>query len=169
MLRSEKKQFVEDLENLYKNNDLVIIAHYHGLTVAQMTNLRKSLREKNANLKVVKNTLAILALSRQDDNKSKNLYAGPTVMIYSDKSFDSAKVVVNFAKNNDRLKIIGGVVNNVLINSAGVEQLAILPSLDELRSTIISLMQASAAKLVGVTKAPAAQIAMLLQAHVDKN
>ena len=170
MLRSKKKECVDELENIHNDCNLIIITHYHGITVAQMTALRKSLREKNAGFRIVKNTLSKIALTRTENNLSSEFYSGPTAIAYSADSFEAAKVIVDFAKNNEYLKIIGGVINkHLLIDSAGVKALAALPSLDELRSKIISILQAPAAKIVGVTSAPGAQLARLFKAYADKN
>ncbi len=169
MLRSKKKECIDELENIHNDCNLVIITHYHGITVAQMTNLRKSLREKNASFRVVKNTLSKIALTRTENNLSSKLYSGPTAIASAD-SFEAAKVIVDFAKNNEYLKIIGGVINkHLLIDSAGVKALAALPSLDELRRNIASMLQAPAAKIVGVTSAPGAQLARLFGAYSNKN
>lgn len=169
MLRSKKQGFVEALEETYKQSNSLIITHYHGLTVSQMTALRKTLKENGAGFKVVKNTLTKIAAEKVGFNSILNLLSGPTAIAYSEDAIAAAKGVVEFAKNNEKLKIIGALVNNQLLNEQEVQQLAKLPSLDELRGKIIGILQAPATKLVGTLQAPAAQVARLFQAYVDKN
>ncbi len=169
MLRSEKLEFVADLEGVYKQSSSVIITHYHGLTVSQITALRKSLRANGAGFKVVKNTLSKIAASNVGIETVSNLLTGPTAIAYSEDPVAAAKNIVEFAKSHDKLKIIGGIVNNQLLTPEEVQQLAKLPSLDELRGKIIGVLQAPAAKMVGVLQAPAAQLARVLQAYADKN
>lgn len=169
MLRSEKKSFVEELEGIYKTSNSVIVTHYHGLTVSEVTRLRKSLREKGASFKVVKNTLSNIAASRIGQAYDSKMYAGPTAIAYSEDPVAAAKAVVEFAKTNDNLKIIGGVVNNTILDVSAVQQLAKLPSLNELRSTLVGLLQAPATKLARVLQAPACSLARVMQAYADKN
>lgn len=158
MLKSKKRDFVTELESLYNQSGSVIITHYHGLTVAQLTTLRKSLRAKNGGFKIVKNTLSKIAVNQAGAEKLIDLFSGPTAIAYSEDPIGAAKSVVEFAKTNNKLKIIGGMVDDKLLTSLDVEQLAKIPSLDELRGQIVGLLQA-----------PAAGIARILQAYADKN
>jgi len=169
VLRSEKKSFVEELEGIYKASNSVIVTHYHGLTVAEVTKLRKSLREKGASFKVVKNTLSNIAALNMGGVHDPKMYAGPTAIAYSEDPVAAAKGVVEFAKTNDNLKIIGGVVNEMILDVSAVQQLAKLPSLDELRSKIVGLLQAPATKLARVLQAPAGSLARVVRAYADKN
>lgn len=169
MLRSEKQDFVVGLEGVYQQSSSVIITHYHGLTVSQITALRRSLREKGANFKVVKNTLSKIAANKVGLGSIAKLLTGPTAIAYSEDAIVAAKSVVEFAKTNEKLKIIGGVVNNQLVTAEEIHQLATLPSLDELRGKIIGVLQAPATKIAGVIQAPASQLARLFQAYANKN
>ncbi len=157
MLRSEKHEFIVELEEIYKNSGSVIITHYHGLTVSQLTKLRKSLKMKNAGFKVVKNTLSKIATTKAGIEIAHLLF-GPTALAYSADPVDVAKIVVEFAKTNESLKVIGGLVNNQVLNADSVQQLAKLPSLNELRG-----------KIIGILQAPASGVARVLQAYADKN
>lgn len=168
MLRSEKQEFVAALEGVYKESKSVIVTHYHGLTVSQITSLRTALREKGAKFKVVKNTLSSIAARNSGLATSVNMFSGPTAVAYSTDAVAAAKVVVDFAKTNKNLKIICGVIDNQLIDAASVEQVAKLPSLDELRAKIIGILQAPATKIAGVLQAPAAGLARLLSAYATK-
>ncbi len=169
MLRSEKRDFVLELEDVYKQSGSVIVTHYHGLTVKQLTSLRRDLRAQDAKFKIVKNTLSKIAADKADIGSIATLLSGPTAIAYSKDPLAAAKTVVKFAKTNERLKIIGGIVNHQVFNTQEIQLLAELPSLDELRSKIISLIEAPATKIVGVLKAPASKFARLFQAYADKH
>lgn len=168
MLRSEKKIFVSELEEIYNNSSSVIITHYHGLSVAQLTNLRRNLKEKGASFKIVKNTLSKIAAINAELAHDPELFAGPTAIAYSADPIAAAKGVVEFAKTNDNLKVIGGIVNDKILSVSEVGQLATLPSLDELRGKIIGLLQAPAGNLARIVQAPAGGLARVVRAHSEK-
>ncbi|MCZ6901753.1 MAG: 50S ribosomal protein L10 [Rickettsia endosymbiont of Ixodes persulcatus] len=167
MLRSEKPVAVEDIVNIYKESPSVIITHYHGLTVSQVSSLRESLKSKEAGFKVVKNTLAKIAANQTGLNNIAELFAGPTAIAYSKELVEMAKLVVNFAKANDNLKIIGGMVDNHVLDEHSIKELSKLPSLNELRDKIVGLLQAPATKVVGVLQAPSSSMARVIQAHAS--
>lgn len=169
MLRSEKKTFVSELEEIYKTSNSVIITHYHGLTVSQITNLRKVLRESGASFKIVKNTLSKIAAANAELAHNPDLFSGPTAIAYSEDPVAAAKGVIEFAKANDNLKVIGGVVNDKILSVSEVQQLAKLPSLDQLRGKIVGVLQAPAANLVRIMNAPAGSLARVIRAYADKN
>ena len=169
MLRSEKQEFVASLAEIYKQSGSLIVTHYHGLTVSQITVLRRALREKGAGLKVVKNTLSKIAANNTGLNQISELFSGPTAIAYSEDPIAAAKAVVEFAKSNERLKIIGGIIDSQLLNVEEVQLIARLPSLDELRGRIIGVLQAPATKLARVLQTPATGLARVLQAYADKN
>ena len=169
MLRSEKKTFVSELEKIYQESNSVIITHYHGLTVSQITNLRKALRENGASFKIVKNTLSKIAATNVKLTHDPEAFSGPTAIAYSKDPVAAAKGVVEFAKANDNLKVIGGIVNDKILNVGEVQQLAKLPSLDQLRGKIVGILQAPAANLARIVQAPAGSIARVIQAYSEKN
>jgi large subunit ribosomal protein L10 len=169
VLRSEKKTFVSELEKIYQDANSVIITHYHGLTVSQITNLRKALRENGASFKIVKNTLSKIAATNVKLTHDPEAFSGPTAIAYSKDPVAAAKGVVEFAKANDNLKVIGGIVNDKILNVGEVQQLAKLPSLDQLRGKIVGILQAPAANLARIVQAPAGSIARVIQAYSEKN
>jgi large subunit ribosomal protein L10 len=169
VLRSEKKTFVSELEKIYQDSNSVIITHYHGLTVSQITNLRKALRENGASFKIVKNTLSKIAASNVKLTHDPEAFSGPTAIAYSKDPVAAAKGVVEFAKANDNLKVIGGIVNDKILNVVEVQQLAKLPSLDQLRGKIVGILQAPAANLARIVQAPAGSLARVIQAYSEKN
>lgn len=168
MLRSEKKTFVSALEEIYQNSNSVIITHYHGLTVSELTTLRRSLRENGASFKVVKNTLSKIATSNVKVECNPEMFLGPTAIAYSEDPVAAAKVVVEFAKTNDNLKIVGGIVNDKILYINSIQQLAKLPSLDQLKGKIVGILQAPASNLARVTQAPAGALARVIQAYAGK-
>lgn len=169
MLRSQKKASVEELEDIYKTSNSVIVTHYHGLTVSDLTSLRRNLRKDGAHFKVVKNTLSKIAASNTNFPCSSDSFSGPTAIAYSEDPIVAAKNVVEFAKANDSLKIITAVVNEKVLSVNEIQQLAKLPSLDELRGKIVGLLQAPAANVARVLQAPGGGLARVLKAYADKN
>lgn len=168
MIRSEKKNQVAEIEEVYRSSSAVVITHYHGLTVAEITALRQSLRENGAGFKVVKNTLSRIAARNVGIEIDESIFAGPTAIAYSEDPVTAAKGVVKFAKANDNLKIVGGIVNDKTMDLSEIETLATLPSLEELRGKIVGVLQAPAAQLARIVQAPAGQIARVIKAHADK-
>ena len=165
MDRAAKKEMVATLSEVFKASNVVVVAHYSGLTVAQMQNLRRQAKQAGAEVKVAKNRLAKIALEGADGAVIAPLLKGPTVLAYSGDPVAAPKVVSDFAKANDKLVILGGAIGNTALDPAGVKALAVLPSLDELRATIIGLVQAPATKLAQVLNAPAAKVARVVQAY----
>jgi large subunit ribosomal protein L10 len=141
-----------------------------GLTVAEMTDLRLRLRKEGAAIKVVKNTLALKALDGKLGDKGEKLFTGPVAIAYGPDAVSAAKIAVQFAKENDKLKLVGGVLDQTnVLDEAGVRALATLPSLDELRGKLIGLIQAPATKVAGVLQAPAGQLARVFNAYATKD
>jgi large subunit ribosomal protein L10 len=169
VLRSEKPIVVEEIARVYKESPSVIIAHYHGLTVAQVSALRESLKVKNAGFKVVKNTLAKIAASKSGLGNAIDLFSGPTAIAYSKDPVDVAKLVVEFSKTHEKLKIVGGIIDNQILNEHSIKELSKLPSLNELRGRIIGLLQSPATKIAGILQAPASSVVRVMQAYVNKD
>ncbi len=169
MIRSEKVNAVNEIEELYRNHSAIIVTHYHGLTVDQVTQLRNNLRKEGAKFKVVKNTLAKIAAQKAGIANVDSLFKGPVAIAYSQDSVATAKTVFEFAKTNSAFKIVGGILDNNLIDYKIVDQLSKLPSLKELQATIVGILQAPARKVIGVTSAPASQLARVIVAYSNKN
>lgn len=156
------------MHDVFKDTGVVVVAHYAGMTVAQMTDLRSRIKEAGGSVKVAKNRLAKLAL--QDTNVSgiSDLFKGPTCVAYSADPIAAARVAVKYAKENDKLVILGGAMGANVLDSAGVKALAELPSLDELRGTLIGLIQAPMTKIARIVKEPGGQLARVVQAKAAK-
>ena len=165
MLRLEKKTFVSDLEKVYQLSNSVIITHYHGITVSELTTLRRSLRRYGVSFKVVKNTLSKIAASNVKVQYAPEMFSGPTAIAYSKDPVAAAKGIVEFTQANDNLKIVGGIVNNKILDVHSIQQLAQLPSLDQLRGKIVGILQAPTSNLARVIQAPASALARIITAY----
>lgn len=174
MDRAQKAQELENLEGIFSSEgdmptEGIVVAHYSGLTVAKMTELRRNSREQGVTIKVTKNSLAKRAIVGSQFEGIADLFAGPTCMAYSNDPVATAKVVQEFAKDNDSLVILGGALGANVLDVKGVEALSKMPSLDELRGKIVGLLQAPAQKVVGVVSAPAGQLARVCGAYGAKD
>ena len=169
MDRAKKEQLVADLHAAFKEAALVVVTHQSGLTVAESTDLRSRMRDAGASFRVTKNRLAKLALAGTAYEGTVDLFKGPTAVAFSVDPVAAAKVAAKFAKESDKLTIIGGALGDTMLDESGVQQLAQLPSLDELRATLIGLISAPATKIAGVLQAPAGQLARVMQAYADKS
>ena len=165
MDRAEKAQLVATLKDVFSRTSVVVVAHYSGLTVADMQKLRSQMKQAGATVKVAKNRLAKIALEGTDVASIQGLLRGPTLIAYSSDPVAAPKVAVDFAKGNDKLVILGGAMGWTTLNPDGVKALATLPSLDELRGKLVGLIQAPATKLAQLANAPAAKLARVFGAY----
>ena len=168
MDRAEKKQLVGELNDIFKKTSVVVVAHYSGLTVAQMQNLRKQMKLAGASVQVAKNRLASIALEGTDVASIRPLLKGPTLIAYSNDPVAAPKVCAAFAKDHEKFVLLGGAMGATSLNPDGVKALATLPSLDELRAKIVGLLQAPATKITQLATAPAAKLARVFKAYADK-
>jgi large subunit ribosomal protein L10 len=166
--KAKKAEVVEDLNGLFAKAGSVVVAHYTGMTVAQMGDLRDRMRAAGASFKVAKNRLAVRALKGTTIEGISPLFKGPTGIATSKDPVAASKVAVAYAKENDKLVILGGMVGTTTLDANGVKALAALPSLDELRGKIVGLLMAPATKIAGVVQAPAGQLARVIAAHSRK-
>lgn len=169
MDRAQKREFVETMHEALGRTGTFVVAHYAGLSVAEMTDLRVRMREAGATVKVAKNRLVKLALDGTDAEAAKDLFRGPTVIAYSDDPIAAPKVAVGYAKTNDKLVILGGAMGATALDEAGVKALADLPSLDELRARIVGMISTPATRLARVLQAPGSQVARVLSAYAAKD
>ncbi len=169
MERAEKREFVAALNEVFSNTNVVVVAHYAGLSVAQMTALRARVRDAGGSVKVAKNRLVKLALQGTDLEHMADLFTGPTVLVYSDDPVAAPKAAVDFAKANDKLVILGGALGSSNLNADGVKALATLPSLDELRAKLVGMIQTPASRIAQVVNAPAGQLARVFGAYAKKD
>lgn len=169
MDRAQKASSIEELKSVFASSGAVVVAQYSGLTFVELAELRNRLRKEGGKLKVFKNRLAQKALDGKGGDAASALFKGPTILAYAADPVTPAKLVAQYAKENDKLKIIGGIMDDAVLNEAGVKALATLPSLDELRGKLIGLLQAPATKVAGVLQAPAGQLARVFGAYAKKD
>jgi large subunit ribosomal protein L10 len=168
MDRSQKADLVAELKNVFTETSVVVITRNLGLTVAQSTDLRLKMRDAGAQFKVAKNRLALIALEGSRYSPIGDLLKGPTALATSGDPVAAAKVAVDFAKTNDKLEIVGGAMGDTVLDVNGIKALAELPSLDELRATIVGLVQAPASKIARTVAEPGAQLARIFGAYAAK-
>ena len=165
MDRAQKEAAVAGLNQTLGEVNLVVVTQQSGLTVYESMMLRRKVREAGAGFKVTKNRLTRLALEGTKFQALQPLMTGPTALAFSEDPVAAAKVCVEFAKQNEKLTIIGGALGEQLLDVNGVQALAKLPSLDELRGKLVGLLQAPATKVAGVLQAPAGQLARVFSAY----
>ena len=168
MDKAEKAEVVEELKGVFANAGSLVVAHYTGMTVAQMNDLRGRMRAAGASFRVSKNRLAVRALQGTPVEGIAHLFKGPTGIAYSKDPVAASKVAVAYAKDNEKLVILGGSVGSTSLDAEGVKALATLPSLDELRGKLVGLILAPATKIAGVIQAPAASLARVISAYSKK-
>lgn len=169
MDRAGKQVSIETLKGVFADAGAVVVTHNLGLTVAELTDLRLRLRKEGASLKVVKNTLVQKALDGAIGEAANSLFKGPVAIAYAADPVSAAKVVAEYAKGNDKLSIVGGILGqDTVLSVDAVKSLATLPSLDQIRSQLIGLVNSPATKVAGIVQAPAAQLARLFSAYANK-
>ena len=169
MDRSQKADAVAQLNAVFNEVGVVVVTRNLGLTVAQSTDLRSKMRDAGASYKVAKNRLATLALKNTSYEGLEEYLSGPTALAWSTDPVAAAKAAVDFAKTTDKIEIVGGSMGGQMLDEAGVRALASLPSLDELRSKLVGLVNAPATKIAQVVNAPAAKLARVFGAYSTKD
>jgi large subunit ribosomal protein L10 len=160
--RAEKQKVVEELDAIFADSGVVVVAHYTGLTVAQMSDLRNRMRQAGGSVRVAKNRLAKIALEGKAAQKMADLLKGQTVLAYSEDPVAAAKVARGFAKDNNKYIILGGAMGNQVLDDKGVEAVASMPSREELIASIVGMIGAPASNLAAAIGGPAAAIAGIL-------
>ena len=169
MQRQQKEQLVATLHQTFNDANLLVVTHQTGLTVAQMTTLRRRMRDAGAGFKVTKNRLAKIALDGTKFAALSDLFTGPTAVAYSADPVAAAKIAVEYANQNEKFVVIGGALGAQVLDAGGVHALARLPSLDELRGKLIGVLQAPAAQVARICAAPAGQLARVFAAYAEKD
>ena len=169
MDRAAKSELVASLNTVLKDTGLVVVAHYAGMTVAQLTDYRQKVKEAGGKVKVAKNRLAKLAVKDTTYETIADLFKGQTCVAYSEDPIAAARASVAYAKGNDKLVILGGAMGTTVLNANDVKALAELPSLDELRAKLIGLLNAPATKIARTVMEPGAQLARVIQAKASQS
>jgi large subunit ribosomal protein L10 len=167
--RTEKREFVASLATVFAETSFVLVAQNKGLTVADVSELRRRMRAAGATYKVAKNRLATLALEGTRFDGVKPLLKGPTALAWSTDPVAVAKTAVEFAKTNDKFVVLGGALGVQTLNADGVKALAELPSLETLRAQLLGLIQTPATRIAGILQAPGGQVARVLSAYAKKD
>ena len=168
MNRTKKAELIETLQSTFNASTTVVVAHQVGMTVAESSDLRQRMRVAGAGLKVSKNRIAKLALKGTRYEDLEGIFTGPTVVGTSEDPVSAAKILVDYAEGNTKITIIGGSMDGKTLDKSGVEALAKIPSLDELRGKLVGLVQAPAAKIARIVQAPAGKMARVIKAREDQ-
>ena len=161
MNKDQKKQYINDMTTQLDKSEAVIVTHYQGLTVSQLDDLRKRMREHGIIFKITKNRITKLALEKTKCKEISKLFTGPTAVAMSEDAITSAKILTKFSKENVNLKILGGIMGKDILDVAGVQNVATLPTLDEARAKIVGILRSPAQKIASILLAPASKIAIL--------
>jgi len=168
MNKEKKKSYIAEMKDFFKKTNSVFVTHYQGLSVKEIDKLREEMREKGILFKITKNRITKLALQDSKFKKLENLFTGPTAVAFSDDAIASAKILTKFAKNNSKLKIIGGIMEDEPLSLKDVEKIATLPTLDEARGKIVGILSSPAQKIMSILLAPGSKIAILAHAKSKK-
>ena len=161
MNKEQKKNYITEMTANFENSEAVLVTHYQGLTVKQLDELRKQMREQGIQFKITKNRITKLALEKTKCKDLANLFNGPTAVALSKDAISTAKILTNFSKENNNLKILGGIMGKEILDVAAVANVATLPTLDEARAKIIGILRSPAQKITSILLAPASKIAIL--------
>ena len=161
MNKEQKKLYINDIATKLDKSEAVIVAHYQGLTVKQLDELRSKMREHGIQFKITKNRITKIALEKTKCKDLKDLFTGPTAIAISDDAITSAKILTNFSKENANLKILGGIMGKDILDVKAVANVATLPTLDEARAKIVGIITSPAQKIASILLAPASKIAIL--------
>ena len=161
MNKEQKKRYIDDMSSQFEKTGAVIVTHYQGLTVTQLDDLRKRMREHGIKFKITNNRITKLALQKTKCKELSNLFVGPTAVALSNDAIASAKILTKFSKENENLKILGGIMGPDVLDLAGVQNVATLPTLDEARAKIVGILRSPAQKITSILLAPASKIAIL--------
>ena len=168
MNREQKESFVQNLKSIIAENSLVLVFHYRGMSMTDMTDLRVQSFNSGCNIKVTKNKLTKLALEGSDKAALSEFFDGPTAIAYSSDPVQLTKLLTNFAKNNSNLVILGGIMDNEILSVEKIEILSKLPSLEEIRAQLIGLISSPAQKIASVLTVPSGDLARVFNAYSNK-
>ena len=168
MDRAQKEKVVEELGQIFESSGVVVVAHYAGITVAEMQDLRSRMRAENGSIRVAKNRLAKIALQGSPSEALGGLLTGMTVLAFSEDPTAAARVMEKYAKDNKKLEILGGTMGETALDAAGIKAVAEMPSREELIASIVGCIGAPASNIAGAIGAPASNIASILSTIEDK-
>ena len=161
MNKEQKKQYIDEMTTQFDKSEAVIVTHYQGLNVNQLDDLRKKMRDHGIRFKITNNRITKLALEKTRCKELSDLFTGPTAVALSEDAITSAKILTKFSKENENLKILGGIMGADILDVAGVKNVATLPTIDEARAKIVGILRSPAQKITSILLAPASKIAIL--------
>ena len=168
MTREQKKVYIDEMSKQFENSKAVMVTHYQGLTMPQIDELRSKMREHGIIFKITKNRITKLALEKTRCKDLAGLFTGPTAVAFGEDAIISARILSKFAKDNENLKLIGGIMENEVLDQAGVQNVATLPTLDEARANIVGILNAPASKLVSILLARSEKMSNLSAENSEK-
>ena len=168
MNKEQKKNYINEISSQFENNDAILVTHYQGLTMSQLDDLRSQMREHGIKFKITKNRITKLAIEKTKCKDLSDLFTGATAVAFSDDAIISARILSKFAKNNENLKLLGGVMGNDILDKAGVQKVANLPTLDEARATIVGILATPASKFVSILLARSEKMSSLSPENSEK-
>ncbi|MDB2526930.1 50S ribosomal protein L10 [Candidatus Pelagibacter bacterium] len=168
MNKEQKKNYISEIESQFKNNEAVIVTHYQGLTMTQLDDLRSKMREHGIKFQITKNRITKLALEKTKCKDLSNLFTGPTAVAFSSDAIISARILSKFAKDNENLKLLGGIMGEEVLDQAGVQNVANLPTLDEARAKIVGILATPASKFVSILLARSEKMSSLAPENSEK-
>ena len=168
MNKEQKKNYISEMSSQFENSNAVMVTHYQGLTMVQLDKLRATMREHGIIFKITKNRITKLALEKTKCKDLSNLFTGPTAVAFGKDAIMSARILSKFAKDNENLKLIGGIMDNMVLDQAGVQNVASLPTLNEARANIVGILNASASKLVSILLAHSEKMSSLSPENSEK-
>ena len=168
MTKEQKKVYIDEMSKQFENSKAVMVTHYQGLTMPQIDELRAKMREHRIIFKITKNRITKLALEKTRCKDLADLFTGPTAVAFGEDAIISARILSKFAKDNENLKLIGGIMENEVLDQAGVQNVATLPTLDEARANIVGILNAPASKLVSILLARSEKMGSLSAENSEK-
>ena len=168
MTKQQKKVYIDEMSKQFENSKAVMVTHYQGLTMPQIDELRSKMREHGIIFKITKNRITKLALEKTRCKDLAGLFTGPTAVAFGEDAIISARILSKFAKDNENLKLIGGIMENEVLDQAGVQNVATLPTLDEARANIVGILNAPASKLVSILLARSEKMSSLSAENSEK-
>ena len=169
MNKEQKKNYISEIATQFESNDSVLVTHYQGLTMTQLDNLRSQMREHGIIFKITNNRITKLALEKTKCKDLVNLFTGPTAVAFGNDAILSARILSKFAKTNENLKLLGGIMGSDILDQAGVQNVANLPTLDEARANIVGILAASASKFVSILLARSEKMSTLSPENSENN
>ena len=168
MNKEQKKNYIKQMETQFQNNEAVMVTHYQGLTMSQLDELRGQMREHGIKFTITKNKITKIALEKTKCKELSNLFTGATAVAFSDDAIISARILSKFAKTNESLKLLGGIMGNEVLDQAAVQNVANLPTLDEARANIVGILATPASKFVSILLARSEKMSNLTSENSEK-